>query len=129
MSQSRGYHERYGRVLRFHVPVLVFVIAVAATMFYTDLQRRQHHEEMLRTGATEVLATVRAKLQGNLQSNIQLMQGLVAVIETEPDMSQDRFSILSSHLFETAHQLSLITAAPDLVIRYVYPYSANTGAI
>ncbi|RUV07362.1 CHASE domain-containing protein, partial [Mesorhizobium sp. M5C.F.Ca.IN.020.32.2.1] len=80
----------------------------------------------------DVLAKVnliRAKLEGNINGNLQLVQGLVAAVVTEPYMGQQRFASLASNLFGGGSQLKNIAGAPDLVISLMYPMEGNEKAI
>lgn len=115
--------------LQYYLPALIVIAAVAISIGYADIQKRRFHLEAMRAQATESLGVVRAKLEGNINANIQLLQGFVATVETEPNMTQERFSALSRRIFEAPSQLRNIAAAPDLVIRFVYPYLANKQTI
>jgi diguanylate cyclase (GGDEF)-like protein len=75
------------------------------------------------------LSLVRAKLEGNINGNIQLVQGLVATLSTEPGMGQDRFAQLVSKLFDKGSQLRNIAGARDLVVGLMYPMAGNEKAI
>ncbi len=72
---------------------------------------------------------VRAKLEGNINSNIQLVRGLVAVIATQPDIDQKRFSDIAAYLIGDHSQLRNLAGAPELVIRLMYPIAGNEKAI
>ena len=61
---------------------------------------------------------IRAKLEGNINGNIQLVRGFVATLSTEPDMSQARFSHLVSNLLGERSQLRNVAGAPDLVVTH-----------
>ncbi|MDP3523612.1 MAG: diguanylate cyclase, partial [Hoeflea sp.] len=82
-----------------------------------------------RAKVSEQLGLVRAKLEGNIKSNIQLVRGLVAVIETQPDIEQPFFSRIASELVGAHSQLRNIAGAPDLVISLMHPIEGNEGAI
>lgn len=75
------------------------------------------------------LSTLRAQLEGNINSNIHLVQGLVAVVAEEPELTQKRFSDVARHLLGTHSKLRNLAAAPDLVIRHMYPVEGNEAAI
>lgn len=75
------------------------------------------------------LNQIRAALEGNIYNNANLVRGLAATIATEPEMDQKRFASLARQLFKGRHQLRNIGAAPDLVIRLMYPMKGNEGAL
>jgi len=58
-----------------------------------------------------------------------LVQGLVATIETEPDMTPERFTSLASRIFDDDHQLRSLAIAPDFRVALVYPLKGNEASI
>nr|WP_196260095.1 EAL domain-containing protein [Pelagibacterium limicola] len=93
------------------------------------MQNRSIHEQTQRNEVLGQIALVRAQLEGKVTSNIQLVHGLVSTIATEPDMNQARFASLAGYLFAQNNQLNNIAAAPNLVIRYIYPVEGNEAAL
>jgi diguanylate cyclase (GGDEF)-like protein len=87
------------------------------------------YDQRTRSDVLKEMSLVRAKLEGNISGNVQLVRGLVAVIATEPDMSQQRFAQLAARLFGEHSQLRNIAAAPDLVVKLMYPLEGNEKAI
>lgn len=82
-----------------------------------------------RNRALREASVVRAKLEGAILANANLVRGLTASIITEPDMDQDRFVQLASHLFKEGDLLRNIAAAPNFVISMMYPVKGNEKAI
>ena len=109
----------------YYLPALIVVAAVAISIIYAEHQRQRINLENLRAHVTEDLGLIRAKLEGNMSANIQLLKGLVAVVETEPEINQERFSALSRRIFSSASQLRNIAAAPNLRVAFVYPFKGN----
>ncbi|MCM2473190.1 EAL domain-containing protein [Rhizobium sp. CG5] len=128
-ERNRFPWNALGTAAQYYAPALIVILAVALSIAYADVQKRGFHREMMRFGVTQNLGVVRAKLEGDINANIQLMQGFVATLDTEPDITQERFSALSARIFEAPSQLRNIAAAPDLVIKFVYPYQANKQTI
>ncbi|WP_246272903.1 bifunctional diguanylate cyclase/phosphodiesterase [Oricola thermophila] len=94
-----------------------------------DQQNRAVHHQSSRSHVAEQLGIVRARLEGSVNANIQLIRGLVAVIATQPDMDQERFSEIASGLLGDHSQLRNIAAAPGMVISMMYPLEGNEKAI
>ena len=111
------------------LPALLALGVIVAAGLYIDRQSMVLSDERMRSNVSDKLSLVRAKLEGNINSNIQLVRGLVSTISTEPDMNQQRFSALVSNLFEEQTQLRSVAAAPDLVISATYPLIGNESAI
>jgi diguanylate cyclase (GGDEF)-like protein len=115
--------------LQIIIPSVLVLIAVAILAIYADSQQRQIDREYSRSAVQEQVGLIRTKLEGNINANIRLLQGVVAVISTDPYVSQYRFSTLAENLLENPSQIRNIVAAPDLVNAFVYPYERNRGFI
>ncbi len=111
------------------IPALLAIVAIATAWFFAEYQNRQAYEQRLRAEVLGHISVVRAKLQGNVNSNIQLVRGLVAMMSIEPDMSPARFASLAAALMEGGSQLRLVAAAPDLVVTMLYPLEGNEAAL
>lgn len=131
MTARLRWFSRIGRYCcRPSVVAAGIAIAVTfATGFFAELQNRAVHHERERAAVGERLASVRAKLEGNISNNIQLVRGLVAVIKIQPDIDQTRFSEIAASLVGAHSQLRNIAAAPDLVISLMHPIKGNEKAI
>ncbi|MCF6103072.1 EAL domain-containing protein [Mesorhizobium muleiense] len=105
----------------------VIVIAVGAA--FADHQNKVVSDQATRADVLAKVNLIRAKLEGNINGNLQLVQGLVAAVVTEPYMGQQRFASLASNLFGRGSQLKNIAGAPDLVISLMYPMKGNDKAI
>ncbi len=127
-SGRRGWGS-LSAALQYYIPAVIVVAAVAIALLYADHQKNRLHQENLRNGVAEQLGLIRARLEGGINANIQLVQGMVAVVETEPKIDQARFSALARRIFDTPHQLRNLAAAPDLVIRMAYPLTGNERLI
>ena len=111
------------------LPGLVALVVLVAGGVYLDRQSSVLNEERARASVLAEMSLIRAKLEGNINGNIQLVRGLVSTISTEPHMTQGRFAALVSNLFEEQTQLRSVAAAPDLVISMTYPLAGNEKAI
>ena len=103
---------------------MLLVCAVVA-----DQQNSRVSDQLARADVLAKVNIIRAKLEGNINGNLQLVQGLVSTIVTEPYMGQQRFASLAGNLFEQKSQLRNIAGAPDLVISLMYPMEGNEKAI
>jgi len=100
-----------------------------ATGIFAEHQNRIVYTQALRADVSEQLSLIRAKLEGNISSNIQLARGLVSVIASQPDMDQQQFSKIASGLIGDHSQLRSVAGAPGLVISLMYPVEGNEKAI
>lgn len=111
------------------IPALLALVLVIAGGVAVDRQSENFNRERMRTEVLNKLSIIRAKLEGNISSNIQLVRGLVSVIATEPDMTQPRFDALVGNIFDESSQLRSVAAAPNLVITMAYPLEDNVKVI
>lgn len=108
------------------------VMAIAATIGTGALlveEARDKYIAETRRNVSDNLNLLRTRLEGEIAGNLRLVGGLAAVISTDPDMSQKRFNSIAERLFTNRLQLRNIGAAPDLVLRYIYPLEGNEAAI
>lgn len=117
--------KRMGWLKPILVPALIALAVLVAGGIFIDRQSASLAEEQLRANVLAQASLIRAKLEGNINGNIQLVRGLVSTISTEPDMQQARFSALVGNLFKEQSQLRSVAAAPDLVVTMIYPVIAN----
>src|SRR5918994_4178416 len=112
-----------------NLPAVIAVIVIVLGGIFADQQNRLVHDQASRADVLAGVNLIRAKLEGNVNSNIQLVRGLVSTIVTEPYMGQQRFALLARNLFAEGSQLNNIAGAPNLVISLMYPIKGNERAI
>lgn len=128
LGGSRGQTWR-AALSSANAPMIIAVFIVALCAIYADSQNRLVVREAQRHEVLSKLNVIRAKLEGNINGNLQLVRGLVAAITTEPYMGQERYASLTRNMFNDYTQLRNVAAAPDLVIRLMYPMEGNEAAI
>jgi PAS domain S-box-containing protein len=97
--------------------------------YFVDRANNANAREHARADVLQELSLLRARLEGQISVNLQTVQGLVTAIQVEPDMDQARFEQFARPLFNNATQLRNIAAAPDMVIRLMYPLQGNERAV
>jgi diguanylate cyclase (GGDEF)-like protein/PAS domain S-box-containing protein len=107
---------------------IALAVACVAGVF-ADRQNQVVHHQRERAEVSNQLGQVRARLEGNINSKIQLVQGLNAVITTEPDMNQSRFSEIAESLMRGQPLLNNIAGAPNLVVSLIHPVEGNRAAL
>ncbi|EAV44451.1 hypothetical protein SIAM614_04795 [Roseibium aggregatum IAM 12614] len=107
----------------------IAVAVISAAGIFWEVQNRSVHLQRARANVAEQLGVVRARLEGNINSNLQLVRGLVALIATQPDIDQDQFGRISSSFIGKHSQLRNVAGAPDLVVSLMYPMEGNEKAI
>ena len=120
----------YDRLLRkTNAPALIALLVIAVCWAIIERQQNDLHVQQQRSTVLAEVSLIRAKLEGNINGNLQLVRGLVAAIGTEPDMDQQRFEALGEILFESDSQLRSLAGARDLVVNLMYPLEGNRQAI
>jgi diguanylate cyclase (GGDEF)-like protein/PAS domain S-box-containing protein len=112
-----------------HVPAALALLAIVCAGVLAEYQNRNIHAERLRTDVLGHVSLIRAKLEGNINGNIQLVRGLVATLSTEPGMSQRRFSELAGNMLDGRSNIKVVAGAPDLVVTMIHPIEGNEQAI
>ena len=111
------------------VPALLVFAAAIGIGCYLSVEARRAHEAQARQEISSELDLLRTRLEGIIASNIRLVGGLAATISANPEMTGDQFYKIAERLFTRRLQLRNIGAAPDLVLRYIYPREGNEGAL
>ena len=112
-----------------YIPVLVVGLSLLVIGLYIDRLNSNTKLQKLQHELINKLSAVRAQLEGNINTNIMLVKGLVVAVSLEPDMSTERFIALSSPLLTGNSQIRNIAAAPNLIIQYMNPVAGNEKAI
>ncbi|MDB5526083.1 MAG: sensory box/GGDEF family protein [Rhizobium sp.] len=125
-----GERSAYIRVFSLHyLPAFVAIIAMVAIMVYADWQNQSNARQDKRAAVSAELALIRTKLEGSINSNVSLIRGLVGALETEPQMDQARYNAMASRVLLGKTQFINVAAAPNMVVRMVYPLERNKKAI
>ncbi len=112
-----------------YLPALVAAVVIAVASWFADAQNQIVHHEKLRAEVLARASVVRARLEGYVNGNLQLVRGLVATISAEQGLSQPRFDALANALFSASSQFRSIAIAPDMVVTMTYPLAGNERAI
>ncbi|TWD54248.1 periplasmic sensor diguanylate cyclase/phosphodiesterase [Agrobacterium vitis] len=117
--------EKISRYATFYWPTLIVSIAVFVAVYIFDSQAEKSHIEDRRVAVADKLGPIRAQLEGNIKSDIKLLQGLAAVMETEPNINQTRFAEIGRRLFSRPMRLTDISIVDSTTTTFIYPYLPN----
>ncbi|MEX2335270.1 MAG: CHASE domain-containing protein, partial [Pseudohongiella sp.] len=108
----------------FLLAVLVIGIQLYVERRYLDqLQNEQS------ASVSERLSTIRYQLESELTNNLSLINGLAAFIASYPDFTDAQYRLYASTVLSREPALVNLAAAPDLVIRYIFPNEGNEAAV
>lgn len=118
----------YTLPMLMYLPILLAIAITAATWVLEDHFRAQYQDNLRREVWSE-LASIRLKMEAVINRNFAMLRGVVGMVSGNPDLSQRNFSEFAGNLIDLEPLLINIAAAPDLVIRYIYPLSGNEPAL
>jgi len=118
-------------VRQFTWPSSATIVAIVVVVFglFADHQNNQLSDERARAEVLSEVSLIRARLEGDINGNIQLVRGLVSAISIEPHITQERFADLAGSLLQSRSQIRNIAGAPGLVVSLMYPVKGNEKAI
>jgi diguanylate cyclase (GGDEF)-like protein len=111
----------------FSSVLLTALVGVVSIALETELRHAQQQRSQL--AVTEQLGSIRARLESVVNLGLSLTNGLAAFIAIDPDLDHARFDAYARAVLEREPALLNLAAAPDLVVRYVYPREGNEAAI
>ena len=118
---------RCRRTVFFLLTIILLTLAMDYGMNRILARQYRLDQEMF---VTLELAAFRARLEERINTNLYLVHGMAANISIHPDMSTREFDDLARVLLgKSNNALRNIGAAPDFVIRFMYPLSGNEKAL
>ncbi|NIZ12771.1 response regulator [Phaeobacter sp. HF9A] len=114
---------------RTYQPVWLATLFVIGAFWFAEKQNRTIFEQDIRAQVQAEAGLIRSRLEGVLNADIQLVQGLVAVVATEPELTEARFSEIASHAIGDKPELLNVAVTQDLVVTMVHPYAANRSVL
>jgi diguanylate cyclase (GGDEF)-like protein len=108
--------------------LVLIVFTLVITWFLVALYRDGEIKEQ-KQQVSSALVKLRSQLEGSIYSNITLLKGLLAHIQLNPHLTQTEFEQIARKLIDGNPHIRNIAAAPDLVIRMLYPVEENQQAM
>jgi len=109
--------------------LFLVVLLLGLAGMYADRLNNENHLQNQRQAVLNEATLVAAKLEGNIQSNLQILRGLLGLVVTEPDLNQARFSEFAEPILRGKSQINNVDLAPNMVIAMIYPYEGNEKAV
>jgi PAS domain S-box-containing protein len=122
--------DGWGTLLRpTNLAVILALLVITGLWVAAEIRNRMFHAQEMRINLIQNLTVLRTQLEGTITADVQLVRGLIATLITEPEMEQARFASIATGLIGTDTVVRNVAAAPDMVIRMVYPLEGNEAAI
>ncbi len=107
---------------------IIFIFIFALDFFLIgQLSKQQLNDQRLDVSLQ--LAALRARLEKEITKNLLLVQGTANYIAIDPDQSQKKFAMYAKGVLSGDNLLKNLGAAPDFVMRFVYPIEGNRKVI
>ena len=117
------------KIVFIRVLTLALGVALISAGYYAERLNNERATAQARAAVQVELSHLRDRLDSTLSGNLQLVKGLVSVVNLEPNLTQARFEQAAAPLFAEHNQLRNIAVAPGMVIRMVYPLAGNEKAV
>jgi len=115
-----------------NLPLMVGVLVACAvwlllqSFVWLEQDRRHQAERAVLQGEA---ATVRARLESELNATLSLSLGLSAFVLSKPDFSQGDLAQVAASLIRLQPAIRSVAIAPDNVIRFIHPRAGNEKAL
>lgn len=111
------------------IHLAIMLLAISGLDFFVQYELNRQHENDQRLDVTSELSTLRALLEKEITSNLLLVQGTANFISVTPNLNKRIFNNFANRALEGTDLLKNIGAAPDFVMKFVYPEEGNQGII
>jgi diguanylate cyclase (GGDEF)-like protein/PAS domain S-box-containing protein len=112
-----------------YLTIALLICGLVLAAAYGERLNDENFAATSRADAKNELGHIRSRLEVNLRGDIHLVKGLVSFVASRPQITQEEFARAAKPLFDGGSNLRNIGAAPDMVIRMMYPMAGNEKAI
>ncbi len=111
--------------------VVALVTALAGFLLtaYVAGNQASAVRERERAAVAAEAGQVRARLESEINSAAHLSLGLVSFIAANPDFDRAAFTRVAERMLTYGRHVRNVSAAPDNIIRYVYPLAGNEAVL
>jgi diguanylate cyclase (GGDEF)-like protein/PAS domain S-box-containing protein len=113
----------------FYSILAVLALLLFVTAAYISHSLVDRHQAELHRETQKQLSFYHNRLFTNLQNHIQIVRGLPGLFAVNPQLTQQQYVRAVRHLVAGDSEIRNIAAAPDMVIRYMYPIEGNEAAV
>jgi len=112
---------------------LIVLMSLSILLFFLERQIEKIDSEYelnrQRDQVQQDAQDLRVRLTSQITQSIYILSGLRAYIETNPDISDQEFERYADSVKRLEPAIRSIAAAPDMVVRYVYPLKGNEESL
>lgn len=107
--------------------VAALLVGAASKLVITLYEDGQLERQRAKT--IERLTTLRARLEGEINSTLHLTRGLTAYVATHPEVTTAEFNQMASEIINQGRNIRNIGLAKNNVITHIYPLVGNEAAL
>jgi|GEM_PF-1830696 len=107
----------------------LLVLGIILLTIAAENQGKGNQSRKVKMSALKELAMVRANLESELSKSLYQLGALVAYIAVNPDIAEEDFNVFAHNLFQQESHIISLGVAPDMIVKYVYPYERNKAAL
>ncbi len=127
-SLRRSHPLRFGQAQSIGAAAAAALIVLVATSVLVGSENRQFRSQERATVLSK-LSTVRAKLEGYINSQLLLAESLAAYVAANPQVTQAEFARMGTVLLEKNNGIRSVNLAKNSVISHIYPLQGNELAL
>ena len=124
-TEHHGTKERY----IFLALAFLLTLSIIAGLLVVESTENKRFMKNQRESIVEKLSTIRARLESGLNSELLLARSIIIDVETNTDITKDRFFKIAQHFMKASNHIKNIGLAKGTVLTYVYPVKGNEKAI
>lgn len=122
---DKNFKERYA----FFAWAFILTISIIIGLLVVESTENKRFLENQRKSIVEQLGTIRARLESVLNSELLLARSIIIEVETNTDITKDRFFKIAQHFMKASNHIRNIGLAKGTVLTYVCPIKGNEKAI
>ncbi len=111
------------------LPPILVALGVLGVVGWLNKSEHTEHLRQARQAVVEQLSTVRAQFEASLNRRLFLMQGVVAVVRANPEITAEEFDNLARNLVPQDPGIRSVQLAKDTIISHVYPQEIESKAL
>ncbi len=122
--------KRFSLQKRASLVTAIYVIAASlAVSTFVEKQSLKVTKNHLSMSVTEQANSLRARIEGAIVNDMTTIESFSTILAVTPYLSQQRYSSLLSKFLYSKSGFKNIAAAPNLIVKYVYPLNGNESVI
>ena len=124
-TAHHSFKERYV----FFAWALFLALSIITGLLVVESAENSRFLKNQRGSIVEQLSTIRTRLESALNAELLLARSIIIEVETNTDITKDRFFKIAQHFMKTSNHIRNIGLAKGTVLTYVYPVKGNEKAV